>query len=293
MDKQETTLHLSSLASGGSRIEVDGTMVLDAWEEWGSTFVSEPVTVGSGYHYLTYQYRSSESDDTAPTNSEAVFAWSNGGGLTVYGSSNHTEAGVETVELYADVGWLSCAPSLHTMQTSPLEAGFMEATSELMTTVDFAGSFTAAPMVFAVILSTDWLRGHLRLLAASEEQAAIATEYDTCNIVIGGGDHTISWIAMAVPSGATALLSAVSQLKTNVSDTAALLGIREALGLPDYLQWRNGSDPCGDRWAGIECRAAAGGDPRVVVLDVRVDPYVATASIDLTLIRCSLRRCIT
>ena len=77
----------------------------------------------------------------------------------------------------------------------------------------------------------------------------------------------ISWVVIPTADGDT-VKSAVAQQPTNTSDVAALLQIRELLSLPDYLQWRNGSDPCRDRWAGVECRTF-GGPPRVVVLDVR------------------------
>jgi hypothetical protein len=124
-------------------------------------------------------------------------------------------------------------------------------------------------MVFAGMFSIHKLSSHLRLQEASEKQVVIATEYDTCNFVIDSGDRTISWIALASLPGAAAHLSTtVSQRGTNASDTAALLTIRKLLGLPDYLRWHNGSDPCSDRWAGVECRAGTGENLRVVVLDV-------------------------
>jgi hypothetical protein len=122
-------------------------------------------------------------------------------------------------------------------------------------------------MVFAGLVSTSGLSGHLRLLTASDRQLSLATEYDTCNIVVDTTERMISWIVIPIV-GDTAN-AVVSQRPTNASDVAALLRIRELLSLPDYLQWRNGSDPCRDRWAGVECRTF-GGAPRVVVLDVRL-----------------------
>jgi hypothetical protein len=65
----ETNLHFSSLASGGSRIILDDATVLDAWQEWGSTYTSELTPAGAGYHYLIYEYRSADSNDAAPANS--------------------------------------------------------------------------------------------------------------------------------------------------------------------------------------------------------------------------------
>jgi hypothetical protein len=282
-EEQETKLVFSSLASGGSRIVLDGAMALDAWEEWGSTFSSEPITVGRGYHLLKYEYRSAHFLDTVPTvigsleisldptNSFAVLSWSSEAGASVASNGNNrTGSTVDAAltELYVDVGWLACFAGASTMQGNRFDAGFAHTTTDLRTTIDFSDRFTATPMVFAGLVSTSGLSGHLRLLTASDGQFSLATEYDTCNIVIDTAERMISW--MAIPTTGDTVNSAVSQRPTSAPDMAALLRIRELLGLPDYLQWHNGSDPCTDRWAGVECRAGAEEDPRVVVLDVRV-----------------------
>ena len=267
-EEQERKLVFSSLASGGSRIMLDGTMVLDRWEMWGSTFVSEVITVDdAGYHILVYEYRSAASLENIPTNSYAVLASSNEGAVAAFGDTNRTRTAMSP-ELYADIGWLACLPGSGTIHGRPLEAGFVQATSDLTTNVAFGSQFTTVPMVFGGLTSINSLKGHLRLLEASEEHTSLATEYDTCNAVVAAGLRTLSWIAISAP--ADMIGSAVTQQPTRMSDKLALLRITESLGLPDYLQWRNGSDPCGDRWAGIECRAVAGEHPRVVVLDVRV-----------------------
>jgi hypothetical protein len=241
-DVRETRFHFSSLASGGSRIMLDDTMVLDVWEEWDSTFISDPITIGGGYHYIAYEYRSAKNRDSAPSNSYAVLAWSDQTGFNT-DETNYTQSIGAEIELYNDVGWLACAVgSTGTIQSHLFEAGFVQAThSELTTAVKFGGSFASAPSVFASIFSNDMLYGHLRLLENNDEQALLATEYDTCNFVIDSGDHVLSWIAILNPSS---VHLAVRQRSTKPSDTAVLLNIRKSLGLPDYLQWRNGSDPC-------------------------------------------------
>ena len=150
--------------------------------------------------------------------------------------------------------------------------GFAQTTSDLSTTIGFGGRFAAAPLVFGGLVSTSTLSGHLRLIAASERQISLATEYDTCDFIVDVGERMISWIAL--PNLSDLVNSVISQRATNASDTAALLRIREVLGLPDYLQWRNGSDPCHDRWVGIECRTFEG-TPRVVVLDVRCSAHLS------------------
>jgi hypothetical protein len=244
-------------------------MVLDVWEEWGSTFTSIPIKTGVGSHYLVYEYRSADSLDATPTNSYAVLTWASEGASIAISSLNSTETVVSTVDLFADVGWLACAPGTGTMHGEQLEASFASFTLSPVT-VNFGAHFTTAPIIFATLISTGRLSAHLRLLEARQQHVSIATEYDTCNIVVDSDDHLLGWIAVAFPAAIGAVDSRVSQRSTQPSDVAALLSIREALGLPDYLQWHNGSDPCTDRWAGIECRAeTATKDPRVVVLDVR------------------------
>jgi hypothetical protein len=152
------------------------------------------------------------------------------------------------------------------MNSQQLEAGFASISLGPVK-VHFGAHFASAPILFAALISTERLSAHLRLLEAKQQHVSIATEHDTCNVVVDNDDHLIGWIAMELPETG-AVQSTVSQRPTKTSDVVALLNIRESLGLPEYLQWHNGSDPCSDRWAGVECRAEAGGDPRVVVLDV-------------------------
>jgi hypothetical protein len=280
-DEQESKVSFSTHASSGSRILLDGTTVVDKWEECCSKFDSDSITIDQGYHVLTYEYRSAASREAAPTDSYAVLALSLDSGMTglklindtltlpqLYTQPNAIET--DAAALHADVAWLAFMTGYGTMNGRSLHAGYATTTSDLTISVDFGHRFAVAPMVFAGLISTDSLSGHLRLLTASEGQFSLATEYDTCNFVVNAAETVISWIA--IPSGHDKLNAAVVQHPTNSSDTGALLRIRELLSLPDYLQWHNGSDPCGDRWAGIECRARAGEDMRVVVLDVRVIP---------------------
>ena len=269
-DEHEMTLAVSSYASSGSRILLDGTTVLDKWEECCSTYTSDSITIGGGYHIFVYEYRSATNQDATPTNSYALFS-STDGDAAAFGSTNYTGGRPNAVEvdahpLYADVGWLACKTGSSVMNGQLLHAGFAQTTLDLSTTVGFSDHFVAAPLVFGGLVSTGTMSGHLRLLAASKGQISLATEYDTCNFVVDAAERMISWIV--IPSLGDTANAAVSQRPTNASDVAALLRIGELLSLPDYLQWRNGSDPCRDRWAGVECRTF-GGTPRVVVLDVR------------------------
>jgi hypothetical protein len=270
--KNGIQLSFSSTASSGSRIMLDGTTVLDSWQECCSTFTSDLVTIGEGYHILTYEYRSAANRDTIPTNSYAGLTLSTDSDALAFESTNYTGELPNVLEsnaspLYADIGWLACMPGFSTINSQQLQAGFAQTTSDLTTTIGFADHFTIfVPMIFASLVSTGTLNGQLRLLTASKGQISLATEYNTCNYIVDAADSMISWIIVASP--VDAVNSAVSQQPTNASDVAALLQIGESLSLPDYLQWHNNSDPCRDRWAGIECRTFRG-TPRVVVLDVR------------------------
>jgi hypothetical protein len=271
MEKQKVRLSVSSTASSGSRIMLDGTTVLDKWEECCSTFTSDLIPISEGYHIVNFEYRSAANLDVSPTESYAVLTYFTEDDTPAFGITNHTDArsraiGSDTHSLHADVGWLGCVPGSSTISGRLMQAGFAQTTSGLTTVVDFGDQFTAAPLVLAGLVSTGTLSGHIRLLTASKAQLSLATEYDTCNFVVGAAERTISWIVM--PTSVNVVNSAVSQRPTNASDVAALLRIRESLSLPDYLQWHNGSDPCHNRWAGIECRTF-GETPRVVVVDVR------------------------
>jgi hypothetical protein len=244
--------------------------VLDKWEECCTTYSSDSITIGDGYHILVYEYRSATNQDATPTNSYALLS-STDGDAAAFGDTNYTGGRPNAVEvdahpLYADVGWLACKTGSSVMNGQLLQSGFAQTTLDLSTTVDFGDRFVAAPLVFGGLVSTGTMSGHLRLLAASKGQMSLATEYDTCNFVVDAAERMISWIV--IPSLGDTANAAVSQRPTNASDVAALLRIGELLSLPDYLQWRNGSDPCRDRWAGVECRTF-GGAPQVVVLDVR------------------------
>jgi hypothetical protein len=160
------------------------------------------------------------------------------------------------------------------MQGSTVEAGFTVLASEVMHTITYSGRFESAPILFAGIISamdteyTSIPRGHLRLLEAGDLGATIATEYDSCDFSVRGGDHIVSWIALENSGAHMEITAKITQRRTSPSDKVALLAIAGALGLPEYLLWQNSSDPCSDRWAGIECRAGKDDTARVVVLDI-------------------------
>jgi hypothetical protein len=263
-----------SYANRGSRIIVDGATILDEWEEGDLAFTSERLQLAEGYHIIAYEYHSGYSTDYSPTDSFAELSWSVRGETfdAVPGSPSTTMVSTAQ-ELYAEVGWLACSAGQGTIHTSRFQSGLAAAdvTLSLTTSITFGARFDTTPILLASVISTGRLSAHLRLLKASEQQVSIATEYNTCDFIVGSGHHMVGWIAMGAQG------SAVSQRPTMAQDVAALLSIRESLGLPDYLQWRNGSDPCTDRWAGVECRMAAGEDPRVIVLDVR--PVLSTPCI--------------
>lgn len=169
----------SSHANQGSRVIVDDATVLDRFEEGGSTFSSEPVWLGVGVHTIVYEYRSGLVDDYTPTNSYAELSWTTRGVTfgAVASGSNGTNATKTADELYADVGWLVCSPGGGRLHATSFLSGLTCADASLVTTIGFGSAFSTTPRIFAAVVSDAHLSSHLRLTAASVEQAAIAVEY--------------------------------------------------------------------------------------------------------------------
>ena len=248
----------STYASGGSRVILDKVIVLDAWDESGSTFDSEPVATGAGSHTLAYEYRSARTAGDVTTNSFAKLSWSSG--------FNATER-VSGDRVYALVGWLAVADGSGSIHGEAFVAGYAQAVN-LVVDVSFSRNFEPPPLVFAGYHATDFAEGgHLRLIDANPTGAAIALEYDSCEVV-PEGSRMVGWMALATPSTTSIGDTRIHQRPTLPSDVTALLAMSTDLRLPAYLRWHNGSDPCRDRWAGIECRADGGQAPRVVVVDI-------------------------
>ena len=263
------TFVFSSTANKGSRIIIDDVTILDYWEECCSTFSTNPVTLNIGYHKLVYEYRSAYISTDSPVNSFAQLSWTRSGGRS-FGADlrvNRTNMTASTaMPLYADVGWLSTSAQPGQLLNRHFQAGTVLVDLNLVASVEFPSTFGAAPSMFGSIVSTADTHGHLRLLETSNRATTLAIEYSTCELVIAGIDHSVSWIAVA-PDGPGASMR-VSQRATLTTDVQALLEIDAALRLPDYFHWRNNSDCCRDRWSGVECRTDATDTPRVVVLDV-------------------------
>ena len=255
----------SSYASGGSRVIFDGTVVLDAWQKQGSTFSGDdPVAAGPGYHTIAYEYRSAESTVAAPTNSYAQLSW--------HGVLNVTDgAAGEEAALFADVGWFAVSNGTGSISGGLFEAGYMTAVdSSLVVDITFAGSFEGdTPHIFAGYQATSSAEGgHCRLVEADLTKAAIALEYDSCDVVMTIGTRAVGWLALTSAADSSED-TRVQQQPAYPPDVVALLAMASALRLPGYLRWRPGSDPCRDRWAGLECRADGDQAPRVVMVDVR------------------------
>ena len=257
----------SSYANRGSRIIVDGTTILDEWARCCSTFNAEPMTLSTGYHTIMYEYRSGWNADYAPTNSYAQLTWTVGNGRVfggVSGSNNNTNVTSTASQLFSNVGWLACSKGSGIIQGTAYEAGFVASDSNLVTDIQFVYTFTAPPNLFASIVSTSDSNSHLRLLEVADRNVSVAVEYDNCDAVFAQVDETIGWIAVATRGTGTVIV----QRPTSPTDMAALLAIGTALHLPEYFHWRSSSDPCRDRWTGIECRTDGAGTPRIVVLDI-------------------------
>ena len=256
----------SSTANRGSRIIVDSSTILDAWERWGSTFASETVQLSAGYHTVVYEYRSAYATGFHPTNSYASLSWSTGG--QVFGAildANSTNVTTTATDLYVDVGWLACDAHAGTIHGAQFLSGISASDVNLATRIHFPSEFDSPPHVFGSVVSSNDIWSHLRLSEASEAEVAIAIEYDTCSAVFAIADESVGWIALSVVDEQSVR---VTEQRTLQKDITALLNISASLQLPGYFHWRNGSDPCGDRWSGIECRTDSSGTPRIVVLDI-------------------------
>ena len=135
----------------------DRVIVVDAWEEHDSTFSSEPVAAAPGYHYVEYEFRSTDSvDASAPTNSFAVLSWS-GFNSTGIDRNAHT--------VYADVGWFACPNGTGTLHGFHFEAGLNQIPADLSVDLRLSELFVNSPHTFASYLSIDSARGgHVRSL---------------------------------------------------------------------------------------------------------------------------------
>lgn len=256
----EQSIVFSSYASGGSRVILGEVIVLDKWDEHGSTFSSQLVAVGPGYHDLMYEYRSAETVESEPTNSFATLTWS-GLNATMPGSD---------MPLFAEVAWLAVPNGTGITQGLVFEAGYISVgQADLTVDASFAGTgFNSPPLLFAGYFSIDRSKGgHLRLVECNEAGAALAIEFDSCEVTSEGANRVVAWLALP-STDATQGDTRVHQQPTQQSDVAALLDMATELQLPSYLRWRNGSDPCRDRWAGIECRTDDGHAPHVVMVDI-------------------------
>eukprot|EP01051_Picozoa_sp_SAG22_P000970 SAG22_NODE_33_length_27588_cov_104.174652_1_plen_1765_part_00 len=274
----QQSIVFSSFTSGGSRVilyrdVLDGhpVVVIDRWEECCSTFSSQPVLMEPGYHFVIFEFRVMTRDAT-PTlmlgdDSFAHLSWS-GADVTEHDTGQHDP-------VFVDVGWFAVVGGIGSIQGTAFAAGyfhFAPGESDLAVNISFAESFGSAPIVFAGYHSIDVAEGgHLRLEACDLTAAHLALEFDSCEIPpawMEGNGRVVGWLAMA-SSGASAT---VLQQPTHPTDVAALLKMAAKVSLPAYLRWQKGSDPCLDRWVGIECRVPtstdSGQELRVVTLDI-------------------------
>eukprot|EP01051_Picozoa_sp_SAG22_P004156 SAG22_NODE_215_length_14950_cov_4.960676_7_plen_1457_part_00 len=242
----ELTFVVSSYASGGSRILVDKVIELDAWQQHGSHFDSDPVMVGPGTHMLSYEYRAAGRLGQLVSNPFAVLSWTiQDGSITSMPVDSNDRL------TYADVGWLACPSGTSTIGAGiQYQAGYTTTVDLAVDIVfDSAARFEITPALFASTVSTDAVPGrHPRLLAADSSGARFAVEMVTCddlNSARNSQPVVMGWIALASPG--TVDDARLQQSPTQTSDIAALLAAAHKMRLPAYLRWRNGSDPCHNR----------------------------------------------
>lgn len=173
--------------------------------------------------------------------------------------------------IFADVGWLALANGSGTIDALQLQSGWVMVTNLMDETglsvdITFQQGFASPPLMFASYVSIGTSPGgHLRLVSSDESSTVLALEYDSCDVMAKDDEHLVGWVALSSSNAGAS--GRVHPLPTAPSDTAALLDFSSAVRLPAYYRWRNGSDPCRERWAGCEC-AIRDEVPRVVVLDV-------------------------
>ena len=249
----ERIVYFSSLANKGSRVFVDGEiLVLDSWADCCTTHESDPVTLAEGYHQFTFEYRASDSVAVAPIDSYAEFSWSIEG--TAHGAgSDNTNATRRTDELFADVGWLACGREQDAaLGTHKFEAGvFREAYDSLVTEIQFPRSFTNPPWVFGTVISVgDHVpAAHLRHIYTGSSSVQLVVELDECGTRFSPAEFQIGWVALAPPVFTNSSHTMQQQrIPTAEQDVAALLEIASEFHLPDYFGWAPGSDPCHANW---------------------------------------------
>jgi hypothetical protein len=268
-------------ASGGSRIRVDDVCVLDKWDEsCASRCESDPITITGGHNKVTYEYRSSTSDNVRvlPERNFAVLAWeyqdphatstshsdskhqSDATNTTAAPAFNASTVQIETTHFFEDCAWLAGTAGTGVGLGTRWEAGYTVVTDEGQ--MPFSGAFDRAPMLFATIASINGAPGHLRLVQSDRFGSSVVVEEGVCGIRVEPV-RTLAWIAIA-PSGtgvadSSADTAAVLRPATVSGEVEALLDIAHVLQLPEYLRWLPASDPCIGNWRGTECRRAEAG----------------------------------
>ena len=108
--------------------------------------------------------------------------------------------------------------------------------------MDYDGTFAnRVPLLFAAVVSASRFSSHLRMLESSGQSMSLLLEHDSCNAVALDTTGRIGWLMVAADE------APLLQRLTLSSDLSALLAVNGELGLPSYLRWSNGSDPCSDR----------------------------------------------
>ena len=265
----ETVFVFTSTSNPGSRILVDDTVVLDKWSECCTKFTSDATTLSEGHHVLALEYRSGLDDGEAVESPFAELSWTVRGQEFVTG--NVTTGLGSAAEIADDVGWLAFTTATGTIQgRGRFESGYVpRIQSASRVALRFSQSFySSQPWIFGSVVSTSNLAAHLRLLDSDARMAAadLAIEYGVCSIFSEPADEKIGWLALAPPAEMHSEL--LISRPTAQADVDALLSINSVFRFPSYFHWQNGSDPCRERWPGIECQTDALGTPRVVVLDV-------------------------
>jgi hypothetical protein len=233
----------TSTANPGARVSLNGAMVIDHWSECCASFTSDPMDLEAGQLYeVTYEYRSALSNSDDPIDSYCSLSWSGNGRSFGAGSTTGNSSISGAPSVFADVGWLAVQTGSAEIEGVDVLSGHTVLDPDLVTDIDYDGTFAnRVPLLFAAVVSASRFSSHLRMLESSGQSMSLLLEHDSCNAVALDTTGRIGWLMVAADE------APLLQRLTLSSDLSALLAVNGELGLPSYLRWSNGSDPCSDR----------------------------------------------
>ena len=262
------------------KVSVDRQNIIDHWDETTDTeatftgdgrYSSAPVHVSPGHHEVVIKWFSSGRQNTyqdgqrslGPTTS---LTWE-------HASGSGAESPAVPGEFSESIGWFSTSPGLLHHQRSEDRAYLAgHAPCEFFADVEFAVAFASARMpLFFASFSTfnDPDASHLRLVELSSSYGRVMAEETVCSgAQAERRPDYISWLAIGNSTDSASDEVLAAAVKTSSSAVDSLLQIREALVLPPYMRWDNGTDACNALWLGVSCSYTES-RPKVIAIDLQ------------------------